>query len=100
MVNEIRTPCKLDSINVSFDDERLVADAGVLLPATLAECHGRLKSVPLWPALTEVSSATSEGWPRWAKPPTPEYSPSVFSRTTTKSTSSGFRSASRPRTPG
>ncbi len=40
MVNEIRTPCKLDSINVSFDDERLATDAGVLLPATLAERLG------------------------------------------------------------
>lgn len=40
MVNEIRTPCKPDSIKVSFDDQRLVADAGLLLPATLANRLG------------------------------------------------------------
>lgn len=40
MVNETRTPCSLDSVKVSFDDERLIADAGLLLPTTLANRLG------------------------------------------------------------
>ncbi len=40
MVNEIRTPCSLDSVKIRFDDKRLVADAGLLLPATLANRLG------------------------------------------------------------
>lgn len=39
MVNGRRAPVKLDSVGVAFDDERLVSDSGLLLPATLA---GRL----------------------------------------------------------
>ncbi len=39
MVNEIKAPRRLDSVDVRFDDQGLVADAGLLLPMTLA---GRL----------------------------------------------------------
>ena len=41
-----------DRIRIIFDDHRLVANAGLLLPATLAqhlglgECQGRRESVP------------------------------------------------------
>ena len=35
MVNEIRVPRQLDSVAPAFDDERLIANAGVLLPVTL-----------------------------------------------------------------
>ena len=47
-----------------------------------------------------VSTATSIGSPRWERPPAPAYSPSVFSRTTTKSISPGAVPASGPLTPG
>lgn len=40
MVNEIRVPRRLDSVKVSFDDEGLVADAGLLMPLTLASRLG------------------------------------------------------------
>jgi len=40
MVNEFAVPGKLDAVAVAFDDPRAVADAGMLLPATLA---GRLE---------------------------------------------------------
>ena len=40
MVNEIRAPRRLDSIEVSFDDEGLIADAGLLLPLSLASRLG------------------------------------------------------------
>jgi hypothetical protein len=40
MVNETRTGCRLDSIHARFDDPRSVADAGLLLPATLADRLG------------------------------------------------------------
>ena len=36
-----------------------------------------------------VSVAISSGWPRWARPPWPAYSPSEFSRTITQSMSPG-----------
>lgn len=36
MVNDSRAPRKLDSIDVSFDEESLIADAGLLLPLSLA----------------------------------------------------------------
>ncbi len=39
MVNDSRAPRRLDSIDVRFDEEGLLADAGLLLPMTLA---GRL----------------------------------------------------------
>ena len=39
MVNEIEAPRRLDSIDARFDEEGLIADAGLLLPLTLA---GRL----------------------------------------------------------
>lgn len=39
MVNDSQAPVRLDSINARFDDEGLVADAGLLLPLSLA---GRL----------------------------------------------------------
>ncbi len=39
-MNEIGTGCRLDSIHARFDDQRLVADAGQLLPATLADRLG------------------------------------------------------------
>jgi len=40
MVNEIAAPRRLEGVAVSFDDERLIADAGLLLPATLASRLG------------------------------------------------------------
>ena len=40
MVNEIAGPRRLGSVAACFDDERLIADAGLLLPATLAERLG------------------------------------------------------------
>lgn len=40
MVKEIAAPRRLDCVGVSFDDERLIADAGLLLPATLASRLG------------------------------------------------------------
>lgn len=44
MVNDSRATRKLDSIDVRFDEEGLVADAGLLLPLSLA---GRLKLAEL-----------------------------------------------------
>ena len=40
MVNEIRVPRQLDSVVAAFDDERLIANAGVLLPVTLMQRLG------------------------------------------------------------
>jgi hypothetical protein len=40
MVKEIAAPRRLDCVGVSFDDKRLIADAGLLLPATLVERLG------------------------------------------------------------
>src|SRR5437763_1896360 len=45
------------------------------------------------------SIATSPPRPRWARPPMPEYSPSVFSRTKSMSTSAGPLPASGQATP-
>ena len=45
-------------------------------------------------------TANSRSVPWNMRPPTEEYSPSVFSRTTQKSMSPGLRSASGERTPG
>ena len=39
--------------------------------------------------IIDTSVATSIGWPWWTRPPTPEYSPSEFSRTMTQFRSSG-----------
>ncbi len=36
MVNDSDAPRSIDSVAVSFDDPRSVADAGLILPATLA----------------------------------------------------------------
>lgn len=41
MANEIRVPRQLDTVAAAFDDERLIANAGVLMPVTLM---GRLGS--------------------------------------------------------
>src|SRR3990172_9286250 len=49
------------------------------------------RSTP-WRVNTEVSVATSSGNPRCTRPPEPEYSPSVFSRTITQSISRPFAS--------
>ena len=49
---------------------------------------------------TPVCSATSCGVPRCTRPPTPAYSPSLFSRTHTMSMSADVRPASGPDTPG
>ncbi len=57
------------------------------------------RSTPLR-VLTETWIATSSGVPSFWMPPMPQYRPSVFSRTTTKSMSSGPLSASGPVTPG
>jgi hypothetical protein len=40
MVNDLQSRRRLDSIDVEFDDKRLVADAGLLLPMTLADRLG------------------------------------------------------------
>jgi hypothetical protein len=40
MVNDQGAAVKLDRVGVAFDDERLVSDAGLLLPATLAGRFG------------------------------------------------------------
>src|SRR3990172_748845 len=40
----MRSSHSLDRLDVAFDDDRLVADAGLLLPATLAE-HLGLKAL-------------------------------------------------------
>ena len=50
-----------------------------------------MRSTPLR-VKTEVSVATSSGRPRCTRPPEPEYSPSVFSRTITQSMSLPFAS--------
>ncbi len=47
-----------------------------------------------------TSVATSIGWPWWARPPTPAYSPSEFSRTITQSRSSGRQRLSGASMPG
>ena len=36
----MRSSHSLDRVDVTFDDDRLVADAGLLLPATLAQHLG------------------------------------------------------------
>ncbi len=36
----MRSSHSLDAVAVTFDDERLVADAGLMLPATLAQHLG------------------------------------------------------------
>ena len=48
---------------------------------------------------TAVSMPTSLGWPWCTRPPTPEYSPSEFSRTNSMSTSPGARPARAHGTP-
>ena len=58
-----------------------------------------MRSVPLR-VKTAVCITTSSGVPARSRPPMPQYSPSVFSRTTTMSTSSGVRSRSGPGMPG
>lgn len=40
MVNDLQSRRRLDSIDVEFDDKRLVSDAGLLLPMTLAHRLG------------------------------------------------------------
>ena len=45
--------------------------------------------------MIETSVATSIGWPWWARPPTPAYSPSEFSRTMTQSRSFGAAALQR-----
>ena len=47
-----------------------------------------------------TSVATSSGWPRCTRPPTPEYSPSEFSRTITQSSSGPDTSRSGLTMPG
>ena len=49
---------------------------------------------------TAVSMPTSCGWPVCERPPTPAYSPSVFSRTNTMSMSAAVRLASGVGMPG
>ena len=50
--------------------------------------------------IMQTSVATSIGWPWWARPPTPEYSPSEFSRTITQSRSAGLQFLSGLSMPG
>ena len=80
----------------------------LLLVTTVSSFRGRdcarrnakrmMRSTPAR-VIIETSVATSIGRPWWTRPPTPEYSPSVFSRTITQSRSSGpqrFSGASMP----
>ena len=53
-----------------------------------------------WRVNTDSCTANSRSVPSNMRPPTTEYSPSVFSRTTTKSMSPGFRFASGDGMPG
>ena len=65
----------------------------------LEAANRRQRSTPALVSI-EVSVAASAGPPRWTVPPAPTYTPSVFSRTTTRSMSSGLTSASGDATPG
>ena len=59
---------------------------------------GRSRSMPRR-VKSEVWIATSSGAPAWKRPPSPAYSPSVFSRMHRMSTSAGPRSRSGPGIP-
>ena len=50
--------------------------------------------------IMHTSVAASVGWPWWTRPPTPEYSPSEFSRTMTQFRSSGLQRLSGASMPG
>lgn len=58
MVNDSRLSVRLDSIGVRFDDQRSVADAGLLLPATLAGRLG-LAGYPE-PGLAEIAEVEAD----------------------------------------
>jgi len=61
MVNDSRAPRRLDSIAVDFDDEHLIADAGVLLPVTLAQRLGLEKLVDKMVDLGDRAGAARPG---------------------------------------
>ncbi len=60
----IQSSHSLDGIDVTFDDERLVADAGLIQPSTLAQrlgcesCAGRTQP----PALGALRGQMPPGW--------------------------------------
>ena len=64
-----------------------------------SNAYFRMRSVPAREN-TLCWNTTSRGVPSYMRPPTDEYSPSVFSRTTRKSISPGRRPASGDGTPG
>jgi hypothetical protein len=64
MVKDERPVVKLDSLRVSFDDQRAVANAGLTLPASLASPRSRSRWPPTTPAprrwrLAAASRATA-----------------------------------------
>jgi len=61
MVNDPRSPRRLDSIAVDFDDERLIGGAGVLLPVTLAQRLGLERLVEKFVDLGERAGAARPG---------------------------------------
>src|SRR6266496_281276 len=79
----------------------LVADVTCLaaLVCASSKAKRRMRSTPLR-VNTDSWNTTSRSVPSNIRPPTDEYSPSVFSRTTTKSMSPGLRLASGVGMPG
>jgi len=65
MVNDeaavVSAPASLDSVAVSFDDSRSVADAGLILPATLAERLGLERLINGWVDLGARTGAFRPG---------------------------------------
>lgn len=61
MVNDSRAPRRLDSVAVDFDDERLVAGAGLILPVTLAQRLGLEKLVDKFVDLGARAGAARPG---------------------------------------
>lgn len=65
MVNDqaavLSAPAKLDSVAIAFDDQRSVADAGLILPATLAERLGLERLINRCVDLGERAGAFAPG---------------------------------------
>ena len=53
-----------DRIQIAFDDHRLVANAGLLLPATLARHLGLARTRPAAPRPGRCPGASERGRPR------------------------------------
>ena len=79
----------------------LVADVTCFFGRVRASSNAnfRMRSTPLR-VNTDCWNTISRSVPSYMRPPTDEYSPSVFSRTTTKSMSPGLRLASGDGMPG